>query len=81
MVSSEKSKDAKWWIHKLSKKGIGARPFFYPMHLQKCLSGSETLSTQYSEKLAKNGFYIPSGLTLSEKQIEYISNAFLNETE
>jgi perosamine synthetase len=57
----------------LSKKGIGARPFFYPLHRQPVFTnlgmfGDETYPV--AEKLASKGFYIPSGLGLKDSEIE-----------
>ena len=76
IVSKDHKKDAKWWMKDLAKKGIGTRPFFYPMHLQPCNQISEkTLNKDplnHSEKLAKYGFYLPSGVTLTPAQILHI---------
>ena len=62
-------------LKKLLKKNIDTRTFFWPMHKQTIfkkmgLFKGETYPV--AENLAKNGFYLPSGLGLSNKQIEYI---------
>ena len=76
IVSKDHKKDAKWWMKDLANKGIGTRPFFYPMHLQPCNQVSEiTLgmyNLNYSEQLTKYGFYLPSGVTLTPAQILHI---------
>ncbi len=64
--------DALSAIGQLAKLGIGTRPFFYPMHLQpvfkkKKLFRSECYPT--AEKLAERGFYLPSGLALTEEEV------------
>lgn len=60
----------------LRLKNIGTRPFFYPMHLQPVfkeygLFKNENLPN--SEALHQRGFYIPSGLALTEDQIIEVS--------
>jgi len=63
-------------ITKLSKLGIGCRPFFFPMHLQPVLKNMGLFDGEcYSvaEKLYRKGFYIPSGLALDEKLIASVA--------
>lgn len=62
-------------IEQLAKEGIGCRPFFYPMNLQPALKklglfGGE--SYPVAEWLYEKGFYVPSGLSLTEEQMLYI---------
>ena len=68
--------DSKKIAKKLSEYGIGTRPFFWPMHKQKVLKDlglSKSKNFKNSEYLSKYGFYLPSGLTLKNKEIDYIS--------
>ncbi len=61
---------------KLKEQGIETRPFFYPMHNQpvfKKLGILDTINRPISEKLYQKGFYIPSGLNLSDEDLAYIS--------
>lgn len=63
---------------RLHGKGIGTRPFFWPMHEQPVfarmgLFGSERHPN--AECLARRGFYLPSGLALSEEHIERVAAA------
>lgn len=63
---------------RLAEKKIGTRPFFYPMHQQPVLQKKGFFKgEQYpvSEKLYKYGFYLPSGLTLTEEQITEVAAA------
>ena len=56
----------------LASLGIGCRPFFYPMHLQPVLREMGLFTNQsfpVSEYLCSRGFYIPSGLAMSNDQI------------
>jgi perosamine synthetase len=65
--------DAREAMARLAKLGIGTRPFFWPMHEQPVLRkmglfGGE--SHPVAERIARRGFYIPSGMALSDEQIE-----------
>ena len=61
----------------LLKKGIGTRPFFYPIHKQPVFLKKglfKDLNKKYNaEKLYKQGFYIPSGINLTEENIIKVS--------
>jgi perosamine synthetase len=60
----------------LADRGIETRPFFWPMHLQPvfCRIGMfPGVSCPVAEHLGRRGLYLPSGLTLGEEQIEYVS--------
>jgi perosamine synthetase len=59
-------------ISRLHKKGVGARPFFWPMHEQPVFQKMGLFkndSHPVSERIARRGFYLPSGMGLSEDQI------------
>ncbi|QPK63426.1 DegT/DnrJ/EryC1/StrS family aminotransferase [Methylomonas sp. LL1] len=65
-------------MQRLADKEIGTRPFFYPMHLQPVLKkmGFFTNETYpVAENLYRYGFYIPSGLALTNAQIEKVAYA------
>ena len=60
---------------KLLNKNIETRPFFWPIHKQtifKKMGLFKKESYPVAENLSRNGFYLPSGLGLSNKQLEYI---------
>lgn len=72
------SKTAKEIMEKLSEYKIGTRAFFYPMHRQPVFNKMGLFLNEKfpnSEKLYEKGFYIPSGLALTEEQIIEVSNA------
>ena len=76
LVLDDPSKDANEIMDILKNKGIGCRPFFYPIHKQPVFLKKglfKDLNLPNSEKLYKKGFYLPSGLTLDYKKIEFIS--------
>ncbi len=65
--------DAKTAMTALGKLGIGTRPFFWPMHEQPVLRNMglfENARYPVAERLARRGFYIPSGLALNDAQME-----------
>ena len=61
----------------LGEEGIGCRPFFYPMHLQPVFTKMGWYKNErypVSEMIAEYGFYIPSGLALTESEINEVSD-------
>ncbi len=69
--------DAEEAIRRLSKRGIGARPFFCPMNLQPILRRMglfEGESYPVAERLYRRGFYIPSGLALTMDQMHEVAD-------
>ncbi len=64
--------DAKGMMKRLAERGVGTRPFFWPMHEQPVLRRMglfEGESHPVAERIARRGFYVPSGMALSEAQI------------
>jgi perosamine synthetase len=62
----------------LSEKGIETRPFFIGMHEQPALQKRGFFKNEkypVAERIARKGFYLPSGLTITEKQIDLVSSA------
>ena len=62
-------------MKKLLKKNIETRPFFLPMNKQKIFKKMKLfnrIKAPNSEYLSKNGFYLPSGLGMTNKQIDFI---------
>lgn len=70
--------DALEAMRRLSEKGIGTRPFFWPMHQQPVFQKMGLHKSErypIAERLAARGFYIPSGLTLIDLQIKKVVQA------
>ena len=63
--------------HQLSTKGVGTRPFFWPMHEQPVLKKHGLFDNRekfpVAEWLARKGFYIPSGLTLTNQMVDHVA--------
>lgn len=65
-------------VNHLSNLKIGTRPFFWCMHEQpvfKKMGLFKDESYPVAEKLARQGFYIPSGLGLTDDEIKIVSNS------
>jgi perosamine synthetase len=70
--------DAEEAMRRLAAEGIGTRPFFCPMHQQPVLKRMglfENESYPVAERMYRQGFYIPSGMALSDEQIEQSASA------
>jgi perosamine synthetase len=70
--------DAEEAMTRLAAKGVGTRPFFYPMHQQPVLRKIglfESVSLPVAERLYKQGFYIPSGMALTDDHILRVAEA------
>ena len=68
--------DAQTTIQKLADRGIGTRPFFYPMHKQPVFKKiglfDDGESYPVAENLGERGFYLPSGLALKEQDMKIV---------
>jgi len=68
-------------VTELAKYNIGTRPFFWCMHKQPVFNKMNLFINDkfpIAEKIASNGFYLPSGLGLTDDQIDYVSEKLLN---
>jgi perosamine synthetase len=73
--------DAAEFANRLHKRGVDTRPFFVGMHEQPVLQRKGLFKGEaypVSENLARRGLYIPSGLTLTESQIDFASDAIIH---
>ena len=64
--------DAAAMMQRLGARGIGTRPFFWPMHEQPVFRRRGWYAGEHypvAERLARRGFYLPSGLALTDEQI------------
>ena len=62
-------------MKRLLKKNIETRPFFLSMNKQKIFKKMNLFNkvkVPNSEYLSKNGFYLPSGLGITNKQIDFV---------
>lgn len=79
IVLDEKTRmNAEEFGKRLSKNGIQTRPFFLGMHEQPVFHKMGLFIDEHypvAERIAKQGLYLPSGLTLKEKEIKKIAKA------
>ena len=68
--------DAAEAMQRLAQKKIGTRPFFWGMHEQPVFQKMglfEGVTCPVAEKIARRGFYLPSGMALTDEQIDQVS--------
>jgi perosamine synthetase len=69
--------DCRAVMEDLAQRGVETRPFFLGMHEQPVFKkmGLFCDGERYpvAERLARHGFYIPSGLTITDEQIVYVA--------
>jgi len=67
------------------KMNIQTRNFFFPMHKQKVFKKMKIFSNKKrfdnADFLSKNGFYLPSGLGISNSEIDYVGKTLLQVLE
>lgn len=64
---------------RLGKKGIGTRPFFLGLHEQPALHDRDLFKGEcypVTERISRQGFYLPSGLALTEREVDEVARAF-----
>lgn len=70
--------DADEAMRRLGSAGVDCRPFFWPMHEQPVFRRMGLFEGErhpVAERIARRGFYVPSGLALTEVQIETVIEA------
>lgn len=78
VLKNEVPFDAEEAMRRLAERKIGTRPFFWPMHEQPVFKKRglfENFFCPVAERLARRGFYIPSGLGLTNDQMERTAKA------
>jgi perosamine synthetase len=76
VLDNSVSFDAQFVIEQLAEQRIGTRPFFWPMHEQPVFRRMGLFSEircPAAERIARRGFYLPSGLALSAAQQERVA--------
>ncbi len=73
--------DNKRIMEKLNKRGIGTRPFFWPMNKQPVFNKMGYFKNKefpVAENLSKQGFYLPSGIGITDAQIRYVTDQLIS---
>lgn len=71
VLSDQVPFDAQEMMARLARLNVGTRPFFWGMHEQPVFSKMGLFAGQrfpVTERIARRGFYVPSGLGISEEQ-------------
>ncbi len=69
--------DAACAIERFAAKGIGTRPFFWPINQQPVFKRMGLFSDDYcpvAERISVRGLYLPSGLALDDSGIDQVCN-------
>lgn len=72
--------DADEAMQRLGERKIGTRPFFWPMHEQPVFRRMGLFAGEsypVAERLARRGFYVPSGLALTDAQMDEVAAALV----
>lgn len=78
LIEESTGLDAREMAARLRERGIETRPFFLGMHQQPVFRGRGLFggeSYPVAERMARQGLYIPSGLTLTDAQIVEVVQA------
>ena len=78
VLSDEAGMDATVFGQRLKQRGIETRPFFLGLHEQPVFHhGGLFLEERYpvTERIARQGLYLPSGLALTSEQISQVCEA------
>ncbi len=75
LVLAEHCGTATGFAKQLAASGVGTRPFFWPMHLQPVFLKRGMFCDELypnAERLARQGFYLPSGLGLNLDDVDIV---------
>jgi perosamine synthetase len=78
LVDEETGVDAAELAGRLDDRGVETRPFFLGMHEQPALHRRGLFRDEHypvAERIARQGLYLPSGLALTDEQIETVCGA------
>ena len=75
MIDEETGLDAKELAKRLRTVGVETRPFFLGMHEQpvfKKMGFFKDVSLPVTERIARQGLYLPSGQAITDEQMDYV---------
>lgn len=78
VLSDKADMDAVKFAQKLEERGVQTRPFFLGMHEQPAFRRDGLFRSEaypVAERLARQGLYLPSGVALTEMQLERVTQA------
>jgi perosamine synthetase len=77
-LAPDSALSAQEMMTQLQRRGIGTRPFFFPLHQQPVLARfghDKQAPLPHSEWLGEKGFYIPNGADSTEEKRERVASA------
>jgi perosamine synthetase len=80
VLADDVKMDATEFARRLYDQGVDTRPFFIGMHEQPVFQKRGLFLGEHypvSERIARRGLYLPSGLALTEEQAEAVCNAVI----
>lgn len=78
VLDEEAGMDASEFAQRLRDRGIDTRPFFLGLHEQPVFHKRGLFKSErypVAERIARQGLYLPSGLTLTEEQLSQVCDA------
>jgi perosamine synthetase len=78
VLAEESGRDANRFAQELKERGVETRPFFLGMHEQPVFRKRGLFRDErypVAERIARQGLYLPSGVALTEKQLEQVCDA------
>lgn len=78
VLNEEARFDAAEFAKELAERGIQTRPFFWPMHEQPVFQRSGLFRKEtypVAERIARRGLYLPSGLSLTDAELNTVCGA------
>jgi perosamine synthetase len=78
VLSDSLAFDAPEMMSRLARRNVGTRPFFWPMHEQPVFMKRGWYAGErypVAERLARRGLYLPSGLAITDEQIDSVADA------
>jgi perosamine synthetase len=73
LIGNEFGLDRDQLMTRLREQGIDSRPFFWPIHLLPSYNRGESLPV--AERLAQQGINLPSGVRLTERDVDQVVDA------
>jgi perosamine synthetase len=77
-IVSRSGRDASELAQALRARGVETRPFFLGMHRQPALRSRGWFASEsypVADHLAQSGLYLPSGVTLTDAQVDQVIEA------
>jgi len=78
VIDPSSGMDGREFASQLMEHNVMTRPFFFGMHEQPVFRDMGLFADEHyavTEHISRQGLYLPSGLTLTQEQVDYVCNA------